>query len=366
MVFELTNEQRKCFALVPVNDMWQRIELKPGPHHDFLTILYVAEDRIVKCILVSDHQYSEYELSEAISKDGKFLLPKSENGKGVPLTASNILKRKGIGMCLSYRKSCIRLWSDKSCCDYYSNVFFRDRAKDLGEFALWVDAWCQESTDADIVDVLRFSQMERKRNHYKEGDVFRFKIGRRYYGYGRILLDYGRMRKNGEPFWDILMGKPLVCSVYHLVTDRCDVSVEQLCHLQSLPSWIIADDLLFTGEYEVIGNIPIGEHEDYPIMYGNSVDLDSGEKVVCFQHGRVFKKIENASALYSGFTNNSVSLSLNFKLDMLLRCSEEKSNEPYWESHYAGSLNADLRNPKHVNKRNEILEQFGLQQNMLK
>ena len=35
-MFELTNEQRKCFALVPVSNHWERIELKPSPYDQFL------------------------------------------------------------------------------------------------------------------------------------------------------------------------------------------------------------------------------------------------------------------------------------------------------------------------------------------
>lgn len=43
--------------------------------------------------------------------------------------------------------------------------------------------------------------------------------------------------------------------------------------LPCLPSGHISDNRLFYGDYEIIGHIPIGEKEDYPIMY----DLLRGE-----------------------------------------------------------------------------------------
>ena len=355
-MFELTNEQRKCFALVPVSDQWERIEVKPSPYDQFKTYIYLDGATIIKCILCGDAQYCEYELAEAVSPDKKYLMPKTAKGKPVLLSSSNILKRKSTGMVLSYKGNCIRLWGDRG--DYYSNSYLQDEFRDLSGFSRWVEDWCAETSDAEREDVFRYSQHKRLHVRYREGDVFRFKIGRRLYGYGRILLDYDKMRKEKEPFWDILMSKPLVCSVYHIVTERTDVSVDELKTLRSLPSTIIADNSLYYGEYEIIGNIPIAGDEDYPIMYGNSIHM--GEKAVCYQCGKIFQKIDNDTALYSGFRNNGVSFILNFMLDILLQCIREGSNAPYWSNYYAHWVDRDLRNPKHADKLEKVKEQFDL------
>ena len=47
-MFELTNEQRKCFALVPVSDQWECIEAKASPYDQFKTYLFIDGDTIVK------------------------------------------------------------------------------------------------------------------------------------------------------------------------------------------------------------------------------------------------------------------------------------------------------------------------------
>ena len=53
-MFELTNEQRRCFALPPVLDTWKKIEVKAGPYDDYVTYAYLDGSRITKVIEVSD------------------------------------------------------------------------------------------------------------------------------------------------------------------------------------------------------------------------------------------------------------------------------------------------------------------------
>ena len=90
-MFELTNDQRKCFALEPIHDQWVCIEAKPSPYDQFKTYLYLDGDTIVKCILSGDSQYCEYELSEKVSPDRKYLLPKTTKGNPTLLSSSTIL-----------------------------------------------------------------------------------------------------------------------------------------------------------------------------------------------------------------------------------------------------------------------------------
>ena len=357
-MFELTNDQRKCFALLPVSDQWELIEAKSSPYDPSKTYLYLDGDMIVKCIVIGDSQYCEYELSEKVSQDRKYLLPKTSKGKTVALSAYSISKRCGIGMQLCYKEKLIHLYNERTQCSYYFNAYLNENVHGLNGFSRWVQDWCKETTDADIADVVRFSQQESRHIRYKEGDVFRFKIGRRLYGYGRILLDYDKMRKNKEPFWDILMSKPIVCSVYHIVSERTDITIDELKHLKSLPSTIITDNSLFYGECEIIGNLSITEDEDYPVMYGNSIRVR--EIAVCYQCGKTYHKIENETALFKDFKNNAVSFNLNFTLDILLQCIEQNSNEPYWNHFYTYKVNGDLRNPKYADKLQKVKEQFGI------
>lgn len=357
-MYELTNEQRHCFALIPVASHWDKIEVRPGPYDQYKMYLYLEGDKIVKCIMCGEALYSEYELNEEASPDRRFLLPKTSKGKPVSLTSASVEKRTGTGMKLYYSDRHIQLLNEVTQRSYYMNGYLKDDVQDLDSFSRWVEDWCRETTDADTEDIRCFSEMTRRHVRYGEGDVFRFKIDRRQYGYGRILLNYDAMRKKKEPFWDILIGKPLICSVYHIVTERADVPVEELKSLKSLPSTIIADNALFYGEYEIIGNIPITADEDYPVMYGDSISF--GEKAVCFQCGRVFRKLEGRSAMYPGFRNNGVAFDLNLTKDILLECIGKDSNGPYWEQYYPHLTERDLRAPRYADKLMRIMRQVGL------
>lgn len=357
-MFELTNDQRKCFGLLPVESTWIKKEVKASPYDDFQTFVYVDGAVIRKCILLGDDRFAEYELCEQLSEDQKYLLPKTAKGKPALLSSSTLLKRHGFGMCLAYGKGFIFLENKTSQCVYYESLYDPLPVDSAEGFFQWVLQWCADTTDEDLADITRFAAQKRKHVKYQEGDVFRFKINRRQYGYGRILLDYDKMRKQKQPFWDILMSKPLVCSVYHIVTERKHVSVQELSELQSLPSAIIADNDLFYGNFEIIGNISVGDREDYPIMYGNSICYR--ENAVVLQCGKLYRRIANRSALFQGFINNGVRLSLNVRLPVLLQCIAERSNAPFWNQTHWDSVEHDLRNPKFCRELEQICKQFGL------
>lgn len=357
-MFALSNEQRKCFGLAPLKAHWDCIEAKPSPHEQLKTYLYLDGNVIVKCILLGEAQYCEFELFETVSSDRKYLLPKTEKGKPILLSSSSIQKRPGVGMRLHYYNHSIDLYNEKTRCSYYCNAYTGNDINNLTDFSRWVTRWCEETTENDINDIFLFSRSERKHIRYQEGDIFRFKLDRRLYGYGRILLNYDLMRKKKMPFWDILMSKPVVCSVYHIITENDKITTEELKHLASLPSAIITDSPLYYGEYCIIGNIPLTQHEDYPILYGNSISRL--ENAVCYQCGKTFKKIENESALYNGFRNNGVSFRLNCNVDILKQCIAGSSNAPYWSQYCSSYVNRDLRNPKYADELLQIKKQFDL------
>lgn len=356
-MFELTNEQRKCFGLLPVEESWTLREIKASPYDDFQTYVYMDGTVIRKCILSGYDRFAEYELCEQLSEDGKYLLPKTAKGKPLLLSSSTLLKRHGFGMCLAYGKGYVSLTNQTSRCSYYVSGYDPLDIDNLEGFSQWVLHWCEDTTQEDREDIIKFASQARKHVKYQEGDVFRFKINRHLYGYGRILLDYDKMRKKKEPFWDILMTKPLVCSVYHIATENKYLTLKELKYLQSLPSTIITDNDLFYGEFEIIGNIPVRDREDYPIMYGDSIHIR--ENAVVLQCGKLYRRIENGAAIYRGFTNNGVGFSLNVKLPILLQCIAQNSNTPYWDQNNR-SVNGDLRNPKFRAELEQICKQFGI------
>ena len=357
-MFELTNEQRKCFALRPVEPHWIRMEPKPSPYHQHTTVTYLDGSTLVKLIQTGPNLYTETEICETISEDLKYLMPKTAKGKPVLLSAATLEKRTPLGMGFSWTRSnqgytIIDLFSHTSQRNYYSNAHEPLYTYAENDLDIWVQNWCDDTTEADLQDIARFAALPRQRVKFREGDVFRFKLSRRLWGYGRIVLDYALMRKKKIPFWDILMGKPTACSFYHIATQRDDVTVAELQGMKSLPSVHLMDNHLFYGEYEIIGHLPVCDQEDYPIMYGSS------SRSAHLQRGKLFRLLENAPALYTNFQNGGISFHPHFTLPVLQACIAAGSNEPFWNQRWY-QVHKDLRDPSCRKELEEVCGQFGI------
>jgi hypothetical protein len=73
---------------------------------------------------------------------------------------------------------------------------------------MWVDNWCLNTEEKELKDINEFAHRTKIHQKFKEGDFFRFRINRRLFGYGRILVDYAQMRKDGIQFWDVFTFQP--------------------------------------------------------------------------------------------------------------------------------------------------------------
>ena len=361
-MFELTNDQRKCFGLRPVESHWVPIQPKPSPYDRHTTIAYLDGTVLRKVILTGGNLYKEYEICEQLSDDLCYLLPKTAKGKPVLLSSATLTKRTGLGMCLYWSRNnsgyaTFDLYSDVSQRCYYANNYEYVRSYGAYDFQAWVEAWCRETTEEDLADIARFAELPRIHVKFREGDVFRFKINRRLYGYGRILLDYELMRRKKEPFWNILAGKPLVVAVYRIATERDDVSVEELENLPSLPSSCMMDNRLYYGDFQIIGNLPVRESEDYPIMYGEKFE---SRLIAVLQCGKRFLKNEQETRLFKmDFRNDGIGFAPKFQLSVLLECIEKGTNDPYWENQRP-RFHGDLRNPKYRPELEQVCAQFGI------
>ena len=119
--FELTNAQRACFGLVPVEETWERFYVKTSHYDNFTAIAYADGCTLKKLICVSEKQYREEEMEEAISPDKGTIYPKTSKGKPAKLSAAVLSKRKNRGMCLSYCDDYISLYSADNEMNYYES-----------------------------------------------------------------------------------------------------------------------------------------------------------------------------------------------------------------------------------------------------
>ncbi len=350
----LTNEQRACFGLPSIEADWQRIDLPPSPYDSYCTYVYVTPDsKLKKVVLLGDDKFSEYGLDETISPDKIYLLPKTDKGKPVKLTAAALVKRTPVGMALCYERGYLSLSNESTQQYFYRSCYAGDQIESMTDLRAWIERWCTETDVQKLVDVQAFAARKKLHQRFKEGDFFRFRLNRALYGYGRVLLNYGEMRKQGIPFWDIFMGKPVLAGVYHIATERTDLSPAELAPLEMLPPQMIMDNIFFYGECEIIGNLPLDECRiDYPIHYGQSCDMrDPGLRYQC---GRTYLRMDDQKELYDCFRNGAIGWSLDVKLPVLQACMKAGNNDPYWSQRDLYRAEEDLRNPKFKKELAEI------------
>ncbi len=354
-MFELTNEQRRCFALPPVLDTWKKVEVKASPYDDYVTYAFLSGQKIVKVIIVSDNgrrdMYREFGVDQMLSADGTKILPKTDKGKPQNFTSANLLKKTPVGMSVYFYSGYISVVNNTADQAFYRSAYNAEKPRTLNDFSNWVENWCCNTGKKELDEINEFAKLTKTHQKFREGDFFRYRINRNLYGYGRILVDYGKMRKDGVPFWEIFMGKPLCVAVYHIATADAHVTPEHLVTLKMLPSQMIMDNIFYYGECEVIGNMPISPDEDnYTVHYGKSIDARNLNQLN-YQCGKTFISLDGEkeivqSEAFHGYMNHAIGWDLNVTLPILLECIKKNSNDPYWNMISPYSAGRDLRNPK--------------------
>lgn len=233
----------------------------------------------------------------------------------------------------------------------------------------WCDKFVEDRTEKDVEEVQRFSQAKRKHINFQEGDIFRVKLGRNQYVYGRVLMNIYKRQKNGLQYWDIFMGRPVIVEVFRFITNRKDMRIEELSSLPTFPAQHIMDNKLYYGDYEIIGHGDVPKKVKYPIMYGKSISGTEPNKIM-FQCGEIYKEIdyknenlirqENYNFLDNNFRNNGIGFFVDIQVDIAEKCMSENSNNPYWEA-YQYHASGDLRAPQNREYLKKVLEQFHLE-----
>lgn len=359
--WELTNEQRPCFGIAPVDEGWERIQLPRSKYDNFDTVIYLDGDHVRYIVRHGEMEHIEHALDETLTPDRKFIVPKRAS-KPIKLSAATIVKRSPVGMCLSYNRHFksdhgnVTLHNSANM-DYYRSWVAGDRIGNLEDFQRWCAWWCEHTTEADLADAAAFAQRKTQKVKLQEGDVFRFRWTRGVWGYGRILLDYRLMRKQKIPFFDCLMGPPLAIEVFRIITRDPNLPLETILAHNAMPSQNIMDNALHFGEFEIVGHAPIPEDRDLrcPIMYGKSLDVRSS--LLMYQQGRIYRELPGGKPLGKyDFRNNSIGWSLDVSMTEVLACVQQGEAAYWMPEHY--NRQRDLRNPAHAETLQAVRKQM--------
>ena len=366
LIFELTNEQRKYLGLIPVEEHWELVKFDNGIYY------YFEDDIIRKEIKVSKNYYHEAELNVKTSENRTMILPKTKRGKIKKFNYTATQSFSPFGTYFTFSTDGVIIANYTSQRTYYSETFTEKEKISLDDLKKWLDKWMKETTEEDLEEIEEFKNAKRKHCKFNEGDFFAFKISRREWCFGRILMDVSKLRKdenfekNKNYGLAHLMGKPLIIKVYHKISDNKNIDLKELSECLALPSQPIMDNIFYYGEAIILGNLPL-KPEENDMFISVSESISGIDKNIAYlQYGLIYREIplSDYEKLIKDLKIGAQTLrreGIGFVIDTykLKECIEAKSNSPFWEKYKKHNV-PDLKNPDHIELKRKIFKAFGL------
>lgn len=382
MKFELTNQQREYLGLEPIKSDWDKVTLK-GDTYRPESIIYFEGDALKRHIVSYDNLYKETQYDE-LTKNRKILLPKTANGKEKKLTGSVLESRQPIGVYLFVDDvGNFLIGNHTTQTTFYSSLWDNQYANRGTDVRVTIEKFISESTDNHLNGIQEFKSAKRKNVKFKSGDFFAFKVNRTEYGFGRVLLNVDLLRKKklipGNHGLYYLMGPPVLVMIYACISESKLVDINTLVKVPTLPTDYMMDNILFYGEFEIIGHKELEEDEfDFPMSYGRKLDRQVSE--VFLQWGLIH--IEKPLSIFSGYlegeneflpTDNPSRRVQNpygyYSIGFRPRYNTLDIKETISRGQFDFDNNShhltqfDLRNPKNLKIRTKIMKEFGLNPN---
>ena len=366
LIFELTNEQRKYLGLIPVEEHWELVKFDNGIYY------YFEDDIIRKEIKVSKNYYHEAELNEKTAENRTMILPKTKRGKIKKFNYTATQSFSPFGTYFTFSTDGVIIANYTTQRTYYSEIFSEKEKISLDNLKKWLDKWMKETTEEDLEEIEEFKNAKRKHCKFNEGDFFAFKISRREWCFGRILMDVSKLRKdenfekNKNYGLAHLMGKPLIIKVYHKISDNKNIDLKELSKCLALPSQAIMDNIFYYGEAIILGNLPL-KPEENDMFISVSESISGIDKNIAYlQYGLIYREIplSDYEKLIKELKIGAQTLrreGIGFVIDTykLKECIEAKSNSPFWEKYKKRNV-PDLKNPDHIELKRKIFKAFGL------
>ena len=366
LIFELNNEQRKYLGLIPVEEHWELVKFDNGIYY------YFEDDTIKKEIKVSKNYYHEAELNEKTAENRTMILPKTKRGKIKKFNYTVTQSFSPFGTYFTFSTDGVIIANYTTQRTYYSEIFSEKEKISLDNLKKWLDKWMKETTEEDLEEIEEFKNAKRKHCKFNEGDFFAFKISRREWCFGRILMDVSKLRKdenfekNKNYGLAHLMGKPLIIKVYHKISDNKNIDLKELSECLALPSQPIMDNIFYYGEAVILGNLPL-KPEENDMFISVSESISGIDKNIAYlQYGLIYREISlsDYEKLIKDLKIGAQTLrreGIGFVIDTykLKECIEAKSNYPFWEKYKKRNV-PDLKNPDHIELKRKIFKAFGL------
>lgn len=372
--YEITNTQRAYFGLDPIPNHWERVFFK-GDKYRPDSFLYFDGDTIKRHIISTENEYLEFQCDE-LTRERVWLLPKKKStAKEKKLSPAVLEERQPKGVYLSVSQQGLIIANFHTQTSFYESRWHNETpiTKSIRE---QISEFVEQSSEEHVEEITAFKNAKRKRVKYASGDYFCFRLDRTHFGFGRLLLDVNIVRKKGlitkEHRFSLFMGKPIIFELFAYKSTTKNVDLSLLDTQPKLPSDVMMDNLLFYGEYEIIGHRDLSDEEfDFPISYETRYE---GEKRFVFlQWGLIQVEmpkekfdasvmLDTTKVIPNLYGYNSIGFTPRYdKMDIhkaiqnngIFDFSQSKDRQEKW----------DLRNPTNSEIKKELFRVFGLDAN---
>jgi hypothetical protein len=276
--YELTNDQRKYFGLTPVADVWDKQSLSET------VAVYFNKSKLVK-VLNYAWGYVEYD-TDIDTRNRGILLPKTERGKEQKLTVPKILKIKGCGVQFSgsFQGGGIHVYDNKRNLFFIKSFVEDGQILNFENIEAWVNEYIKESPE-NYFDWLN-AELSKSRQHNKarEGDIIAYSVGRREFGFAKVLLNGIRSDLpwvDGKIFDLNLFGKPLMILPYAFIAENTVIDLDNLLKQPVLPHVFIFDSDVYYGAFPIIGNRPVTQSDfdfSFPLKKSKNLTIPYSKK----------------------------------------------------------------------------------------
>lgn len=298
----LTNEERRYFGLEPILPDWERFTIKPG------YVVYFDGDVIRKIISMCTFSGKGWENffdyietdNEIHTRERQVVLPRTKRGKEKKLnyTSINSMIPTGCSVQINLRNP------NNGSSLYVRNVrnsislpiVIPDDLDTLTQFREWLTGF-MAACPADYFDkVERMKHTSHRTIKYFNGDIFRFEIDLEHYGFGLIMGQLRKMKKDGllrdEHILNDTLGIPLLVRLYLLKTTDKDLPAEQIAAHPLGGTFLMMDNQVIWGAYEIVGNKTLEESDiDFPIQAGHSINGQDPDHVrLCWGPGIIVRR----------------------------------------------------------------------------
>jgi hypothetical protein len=291
----LTNDERRYFGLDPIGADWERVEIKPGFD------VYFDGDVIRKTIPyrmdAEMTRYAEYDVNIQ-TRDRLAVLPQTAKGteKKLNYTSVSGVNPSGcsfeMNLCHASYPSNVGAYNSRN--HRSLPITGAKKLRTLEEYRHWLAEYIATCPPDYFEKVERMREGKHKTVKYYNGDIFRFEFDREYYGFGLIIGQVRKLKKENvlpknHALRDTMM-VPLLVRFYLLRTKQKEPSVSEIASHPMTGMYIMADNGVIWGSYDIVGSKEITESDiDFLVHFGLGVSMPTIPRL-CWGLGMVTKE----------------------------------------------------------------------------